>query len=321
MTWVANMEEMILSIVIVTYNHEKYIRQALDSVLMQKMNFTYEILIGDDASADQTPYIIEEYAKKNTNITAIYRKENVGANYNAYDLLQRTKGRYIAFLDGDDYWTDEYKLQIQVDYMENHPQYSGCTHRFGIVDEEGNRKKNQKLSWVKFRKRFTLKEFDGVTLPGQASTLVRKNLFAYSDIDMSIIYKTHPLIGDRTSVLIYLCNGDFGGIDREMGCYRQVSKKTGQNATSKQYLANENKIMEEMDLLQKLEQIAYEMFHVKISTARRRDDLLCSALKEWLLSGDKRSFRYVTANRNKIVIIMKIPLIVIRKLLMLFRGW
>lgn len=310
------MEEIILSIVIVAYNHEKYIRQALDSVLMQKMDFSYEILIGDDASTDGTPQIIEAFEKENNNMTAIYRTKNVGANYNAYDLLLRTKGKYIAFLDGDDYWTDECKLQIQVDYMEEHPQYVGCTHRFGIVDEEGNRKKHQKLSWVKFKKRFSLRDFDGVILPGQASTLVRKNLFAYSDIDMSVIYKTHPLIGDRTSALIYLCNGDFGGIDREMSCYRQVSKKTGQNATSKQYFANENKIIEELDLLKKLEQLANDMFQIKISTLRRREDLLCSALKEWVVSGDRRSFRYVTADRNKMVIIMKIPLIVIRKLLM-----
>lgn len=308
------MEDIILSIVIVTYNHEKYIRQTLDSVIMQKMKFSYEIYIGDDASTDKTPLIVEEYAKKCDAITAVCRTKNVGANYNAYDLLKRTKGKYIAFLDGDDYWTDKNKLQIQVDFLERHPQYIGCTHRFEIVDENGNRKRKQKLSWVKFKKTFTLKDFDGITLPGQASTLVRKNLFAHSDIDMSIIYKTHSLIGDRTSALIYLCNGDFAGIDRKMSCYRQVEKTTGQNVTSKQYMNNENKIIEEVDLLKRLEEIAFQLFQVKFSTSKRREELLCSALKEWIKRGDVNSLKYVLSkSENILIMFLKIPYIIFRK--------
>lgn len=308
------MEDIILSIVIVTYNHEKYIRQTLDSVIMQKMKFSYEIYIGDDASTDKTPLIVEEYAKKCDAITAVCRTKNVGANYNAYDLLKRTKGKYIAFLDGDDYWTDKNKLQIQVDFLERHPQYIGCTHKFEIVDENGNRKRKQKLSWVKFKKTFTLKDFDGITLPGQASTLVRKNLFAHSDIDMSIIYKTHSLIGDRTSALIYLCNGDFAGIDRKMSCYRQVEKMTGQNATSKQYMNNENKIIEEVDLLKRLEEIAFQLFQVKFSTSKRREELLCSALKEWIKRGDVSSLKYVLSkSENILIMFLKIPYIIFRK--------
>lgn len=311
------MEDIVLSIVIVTYNHEKYIRQALDSVIMQTMKFSYEIYIGDDASTDKTPLIVEEYAKKYDAITAVCRKENVGANYNAYDLLKRTKGRYIAFLDGDDYWTDKNKLQIQVDFMESHPQYIGCTHRFEVVDENGERKKKQKLSWVKFKETFTLEDFDGVTLPGQASTLVRRNLFVYSDIDMSIIYKTHPLIGDRISILIYLCNGNFAGIDKEMSCYRQVEKKTGQNATSKQYANNDNAIFDEVDLTCKLEQMAYEIFDQKISVEKYKKRLVISAIFQYLRTPTekrRKAIAYALKHTQRpIALLFEIPILMIKK--------
>lgn len=311
-------EGIILSIVVVTYNHEKYIRQALDSVVMQIMDFKYEILIGDDASKDTTPMIIEEYAKKYDNITTVCREKNVGANYNAYDLLQRTKGKYIAFLDGDDYWTDKNKLQIQVDFMEKHPEYIGCTHKFGIVDENGIRKKKQTLSWVKFKKRFSLKDFDGVTLPGQASTLVRKNLFVYSDIDMSIIYKSHPLIGDRTSSLIYLCKGDFAGIDKEMSCYRQVEKKMGDNATSKQYLDNENVIFDEVDLTCKLEKIADNYFNKKVYLDSYKKGLVLSAISQYIhapTNKRRQAIGYALRHTKKpLVSLLEIPVLVLKKM-------
>lgn len=310
-------EDIVLSIVVVTYNQEKYIRQALDSVIMQNMDFSYEIYIGDDASTDKTPLIVEEYGRKYDAITAICRKKNVGGNYNAYDLLRRTKGKYIAYLEGDDYWTDKNKLQVQVDFMESHPQYVGCTHRFGIVDENGKRKEKQNLSWVKFKDTFSLEDFDGVTLPGQASTLVRKNLFTHSDIDMSIIYKTHPLVGDRTSALIYLCNGDFAGIDREMSCYRQIVKKTGQNATSKQYTDNDSVIYDEVDLTCRLEEMADELFQQKICLEEYKKRLVVSALIQYFRkpSEKKRKAIGYALKRIKrpIVLLFEMPIILLKK--------
>lgn len=311
-------EEIILSIVIVTYNHEKYIRKALDSVIMQTMDFSHEIYIGDDASTDQTPLIVKEYEEKYDAVTAVCREKNVGATYNSYDLLRRTKGKYIAFLDGDDYWTDKHKLQIQVDLLETHPEYIGCTHKFAIVDENGIRKENQELSWVKFKNTFTIKDFDGITLPGQASTLVRRNLFVYSDIDMSIIYKTHSLIGDRTSALIYLCQGDFAGIDKEMSCYRHVVKATGQNATSRQYVDNDNTIYEEVDLTCKLEEIADQLFDQKINTEDYMKTLLLSAVFQFVkrpTSKKMKAIGYVLKHTsNPILSLWEIPFLIIKKM-------
>lgn len=299
-----------LSVVIVTFNHERYIAEAIDSVLMQKVDFSYEILIGDDGSADKTPEIVKEYADQWDCILPICRDENIGPNRNAFDMLMRTKGEYIAFLDGDDYWTDPLKLQTQVDFLDRHREFIGCTHRITIVDEEGRKQKDQFLPWVRFKKRFTLADFDGVTLPGQASTLVRRNLFVDSDIDMSVIYHTHPMVGDRTSVLIFLCNGDFGGIDRDMGCYRRYNTPAAGNITSKIYLNNENRIREEMDLTENLETIAWNLFHKKTAFDPYKRTLFVSALYQYLQKPNavrKEAVRYTYRhNKNKILCIAAI---------------
>lgn len=106
-----------VSVVIITYGHEKYIRQALDSALMQKVDFEYEIIIGEDKSPDNTREILLEYKKKyNDRITLVLRNTNIGATQNLYDILLKCKGRYIALLEGDDYWIDAKKLQKQKDF-------------------------------------------------------------------------------------------------------------------------------------------------------------------------------------------------------------
>lgn len=126
------MEDILVSIGCITYNHENYIADAIEGFIKQKTNFKLEIIINDDASTDKTPNIIRSYEKKYPNIIrAIYQVENQfskGKDVD-YEFIQKTaKGKYIAMCEGDDYWTDPNKLQKQVNYMENHPECSMCFH-------------------------------------------------------------------------------------------------------------------------------------------------------------------------------------------------
>lgn len=127
------------SVLMITYNHEKYIAQAIDSVLMQKTNFDYEIVIGEDCSTDRTREIVLEYkAKHPGKIRLLLQEKNVGMMQNFIDTLKACTGKYIALLEGDDYWTDPYKLQKQVDILEAHPEYSLCFTDRRIIDLSGN---------------------------------------------------------------------------------------------------------------------------------------------------------------------------------------
>lgn len=125
------MSNCLVSVWMITYNHEKYIAQALNGVLMQETNFNFEIVIGEDFSKDNTRAIIQEYESKYpTKIRIICQESNVGVLRNAYEFtLPLCKGKYIACLEGDDYWTDPLKLQKQVDFLEANPDYSLCSHR------------------------------------------------------------------------------------------------------------------------------------------------------------------------------------------------
>lgn len=125
------MEDVMLSVIITTYNHEKYIRDAIEGILSQKTDFRYEILVHDDASTDGTADIIREYEIKYPGVVkGIYETENQfqkgSLNKVAFDL--KREGKYFAFLDGDDYWIDRKKLQKQVEFLELHEDYSMCMH-------------------------------------------------------------------------------------------------------------------------------------------------------------------------------------------------
>jgi len=122
-----------VSVFCLTFNHEKYIRQALDGFVMQKTNFPFEILVHDDASTDNTPKIIREYAEKYPHIIKpVFQTENqyskkIGIIKNF--LLPLAQGEYFAWCEGDDYWTDPYKLQKQIDFLNENKEYSICVHK------------------------------------------------------------------------------------------------------------------------------------------------------------------------------------------------
>lgn len=131
---------LLVSVNCITYNHEKYIGDAIEGFLMQKTNFDFEILIGEDCSTDNTKTICENYAKKaKGKIRLITSDSNVGARKNSERLLEHSRGKYIALCEGDDFWTDPYKLQKQVDYMESHPDCTLCFHAAKVVNENGKK--------------------------------------------------------------------------------------------------------------------------------------------------------------------------------------
>jgi len=126
-----------VSVLIVTYNHENYIRQCLEGIVMQKTTFPIEVIVGEDCSTDNTRSIVQEFEQRYPQvIKPVYHEKNVGGRRNAYEYCYPLlKGRYIAFCEGDDYWTDPYKLQKQVDFLEQHPKTAICFHRVNWVNQ------------------------------------------------------------------------------------------------------------------------------------------------------------------------------------------
>jgi len=126
-------DKPLVSICCITYNHERYIEEALDSFLMQNTDFPFEIVVDDDCSSDNSVELIKKYIKKYpTLMSTRLREKNVGMMPNDIGNIQRAKGEYIAFCEGDDYWTDADKLQIQLDLMMENPE---CFLSFHPADE------------------------------------------------------------------------------------------------------------------------------------------------------------------------------------------
>lgn len=119
------MNNPLVTVCIITFNHERYIKQALESVLNQIADFEWNILIADDFSTDTTREIITEFKKNHKDkIQLLLQEKNVGAAQNFVDLIKKPNSKYLAYLEGDDYWIDNHKLQEQVDFLEKNPNFS-----------------------------------------------------------------------------------------------------------------------------------------------------------------------------------------------------
>lgn len=131
------MNNPLVSVHMITYNHAPYIAEAIESVLMQKTNFAFELILGEDCSPDNTRQICQEYADKYPNIVKLLPADkNIGSVPNFMKTLKACKAKYVAICDGDDYWTDPNKLQIQTDFLENNPDYVACFHDGFIVNDD-----------------------------------------------------------------------------------------------------------------------------------------------------------------------------------------
>lgn len=217
-----NLEEykVMVSVALIVYNHEKYLRQAIESILMQKVNFEYQIIVGEDKSTDSSREVLLEYKEKYPDkFILIFNDQNVGGTKNSYNIFQKAAGKYIACLEGDDYWIDEYKLQKQVDFLEENGEYLGVSHIIEARDLEG-----RYLSRYPKSRRIVGKDVTSdLFLQGHyfsAVATVYRNIYLNKSCDFSILYKAHKYIGDFTLCMLLLDNGRIRILDEVMSVYR-----------------------------------------------------------------------------------------------------
>lgn len=236
-------EEIMVSICCITYNHEKYISQALDGFLMQKTNFKYEIIIYDDASTDNTQKIIREYEKKYPDIIKpIYAQENQYSKGKKTTLIaySHARGKYIALCEGDDYWVDEKKLQIQVDYLENNEDCAFCFHDALILNMENNKKEEWKWYDKRYYKEdgnYNAGELDLLGFTPTASYMFRKKY-----VENIPDWFEKCIVGDRPIKLIITNYGYAHYINKKMSIYRVGIGNSAMDKINKQNEENEKAV-------------------------------------------------------------------------------
>jgi len=220
------MNDPLVSICCITYNHEQYIRDAIDGFLMQNTDFPFEICLGEDESNDGTREICQEYADKfpdkirlflRSRKDVIYINGQATGRYNFIETLKECKGKYIALCDGDDYWTDPLKLQKQVDFMEASPNSSICFHPVIIRDD--------RYKGIKYSQEISLNwqmNFDTLLLSCYIHT--SSVLFRHSTLNKIPTWLSNISQGDWALFLLFSKKGNIGFINETMGVYRRHSK-------------------------------------------------------------------------------------------------
>lgn len=220
------MDKPILSIIIPVYNHEKYIKQCIESVVMQETEYTYEVLIGEDCSKDGTKEILSELQKKlPDNFKFYFREKNlgVGINGNASDLIKRAVGKYIIVMEGDDYWTYNKKIQKQVHFLEEHEEYVAVYHNCQVVDI--NSQKLNKLYPECKEDEYSFKHFLKGILPGQLATLMyRREIYSLQEQKFNKYRKYTHYPADRKKAFILMTCGKIRCMQKVWSAYRYVNQ-------------------------------------------------------------------------------------------------
>lgn len=215
--------DIILSIYVATYNHENYIVRALDSILMQKTKYKFEVLVGEDASTDNTRTVLKAYEQQHPGVfTIFYREENMynAEVCNSQDLRARCKGKYMIALEGDDFWLDENKIETQIDYLESHPECIAVAHNCVVVGEDS--KPNGETYPECKDEKYTLRHYFSEIMPGQLTTVMYRNYLQNSSFDSSLLDK-QLTPGDRLIYFSLACHGEIHCIQKAMSAYRHIT--------------------------------------------------------------------------------------------------
>lgn len=311
--------EIIVSVSCLTYQHEKYLRQALDSMLMQKTTFAYEIIVHDDASKDNTAAIIREYAEKYPNIIRpILQKENQYSQQVSIThqfILPAARGKYIAYCEGDDYWTDPYKLQKQVDFLEEHPEYMATTHECWEVDEKGKMLSSRYFYGYREQGVYSLETHQKKRLLfGQTATLMhRREAIEFSDPEAAAKFGKIKATGDVKKAMLISIRGDTYCCEEVMSHHRRIYAG-GDSWSAQLSKINVNRFV--FDECLSMQDFAREVLGVKLNYSKLLIFYTTIALGKTILKPDKDkwdSFQYMCSMfPNKTYVAVKIILTLLK---------
>jgi len=228
------MNELMLSIYVAAYNHEKYISKALDSILMQETQYSYEVLVGEDCSQDGTRAVLKEYeAKYPGKFQMLYREHNMYHEKinNNEDLRRRCRGKYIVALEGDDFWTDPQKLEKQITFLESHPEYIAVAHKCIVVDKD-SKPNGEEYPDCK-EEEYSVRHLASEILPGQLATVMYRNFFATDIVDRSLCEK-QIMPEDQSTYFSLITHGRIYCMSDVMSAYRHITAEgTSFSATNR----------------------------------------------------------------------------------------
>lgn len=264
------MKDIDISVIVTTYNQERYIREALESIVNQQFEGNIEVLIGEDCSTDRTADIVREYAEQSDVFVPFFREQNMGMVLNTFDLMKRVKGRYVVVIEGDDYWTDIHKLQKQFVFLEKNTEYVAVTHLCEIVDANGRR--NQEVEkYANFckEKEYTLEHFQNYELPGQtASCLIRSNVFEHLEL-IQKLFAFKNIQVDRVLVELFLSMGKIACMQEYMSAYRYVTDEKAGSWSAQNDNHKTQSVINFCNGLISLEQIG-KLLNLKVDFEARR---------------------------------------------------
>lgn len=224
-----NQIEPLVSICVITYQHKNFIKECIDGILMQKVNFPYEIIIGDDGSTDGTTEICKTFANSYPDKIRLfirdrklsqYQNEVTGrvTRFNGVWVRMSARGKYLAICEGDDFWTDANKLQKQINFMETHPEYSMCFHN-AIEHYESGEKKDKNFSNVYD------KDYSGVEIYKKwivpTASVVLKSCVIHNNLYIKSIFNNNFIYGDIVLFLSCAHEGKIRGFSDCMSVYRR----------------------------------------------------------------------------------------------------
>lgn len=222
-------EDVTVSVLMPVYNHEKYIAKAIDGVLMQKTNFRFELIIGEDCSKDYSRRIVRQYQKKYPNIIkVIYQTTNKGMQKNIGRIQREASGKYWAYCEGDDYWTDENKLQKQIEFLEKNKKYNAVYHNVLCVDQKGRPCKRKSINKYPLKPSgsYTFNMIQNMNLVGQTASLVCRNVYDILQNNKDIKwFETCNCNGDQKLCALLACSGNIYFLNEIMAVHRVVLKE------------------------------------------------------------------------------------------------
>lgn len=227
------MSAPLVSVWMITYNHEEFIAKAIESVIMQDTDFEFEIVIGEDCSTDSTRQICIDYQKRFPSLIRLITSEsNVGFAVNGVRTFKACKGKYIALLEGDDYWTDPRKLQKQVSILEHHPEFVACHHWQKIAVTNDGVNYEEKDAPTDGHGYFpntigSVKDIFENNLRLKSRTIMFRNIFLNGFLLPDWFYKVPFLDVPLTMMLGKF--GDFYFINEKMAVYRMTGSGVSSN--------------------------------------------------------------------------------------------